>query len=747
MDWLARVELALRLASAGVIVLVDGARDAHLPALLRALSRARPDVAVCLSPGELDALPPDAWVVYRPAPGDAEALNLGRPRFARDRWRVVLWCDAAASAALARGAPDFFDWISHRVEAPRTPAPFAVEALRLAAERVPGVVWKGPGAFDDVVAAAGERVGARVALGADLASLVEALRATLPAKWVLVDGVADDEAMFHLRCACAIAGRRGRVAALAAVGGPRGWWSAHVPGADAPEVTYDEAEGFAGWTLLDDRETDLPEVAERLRGALGARATSVGAMLGAEAAGVRVVEDALATGMEIGALEEVLWAATDPPAALAQARMEGRALGHEEGIDAPTWALEFLGEPDVRASWTLDAAVELRRRWLGRLTEHAVARSLGAGPIRSWWASRAAVRELPAWLFADPGRSTARAGAWAEALLRGGALSAAAQDWLRSAVPDPAIWAWLDERYPTREGPVSTMLDVALAFKLERFRDAGARLDALLAVEGVASWRDGGEAGTAARVFNWLGRYRDADAVAGESTPERLRALVRSADVASARAAFAAWPRTATGGFRGDGGPSAFVEYHLLTGEWLPAEVSFAGLSPDWERDLLASLDAEFLLLHGYAAQAAARLGDSSPRPRSYARALIEHTRARIAIARSAFADADAALALAVPLLGELLGERSHFAVRTLVTRADLRVRQGRYAESAADLTAAIDAMAEALPSDHPDLLDARRALALVPGRRDAVAADRALEALASKLGEAHPRVRRLAAR
>lgn len=747
MEWLARVELALRLASAGVIVLVDGARDAHLPALLRALSRARPDVAVCLSPGELDAQPPGAWIVYRPAPRDAEALNMGRPRFARDRWRVVLWCDAEASATLARGAPDFFDWISHRVEAPRTPAPFAVEALRLAAERVPGVVWKGPGAFDDVVVAAGERVGARVALGVNLAPLVAALRATPPDAWVVVDGVADDEAMFHLRCACAIAERRGRVAALAAVGGPRGWWSAHVPGADAPEVTYDEAEGFAGWTLLDDRETDLLELAERLRGALGVRATGVAAMLGAEAAGVRVVEDALATGMGIGALEEVLGVASDPPAALAQALMEGQALDHEEGIDAPTWALEFLGEPDVRASWTLDAAAELRQRWLGRLTEHAVAWGLGDGPVRSWWASRAAVREFPAWLIADPWLSTARARAWAEALLRGGALSAAAQDWLRSAVPEPAIRAWLDDRYPTREGPVSSMRDVALAFELERFRDAGARLDALLAVEGVAAWRDGGDAGTAARVFTWLGRYHDAEAVAGESTPERLRALVRSADFASARAAFAAWPRTATGGLRGPGGPSAFVEYHLLTGEWLPAEVSFAGLSPGWERDLLASLDADFLLLHGYAAQAMARLAEVNARPRTYAQALVEHARARIAITRSAFADADASLALAVPLLGELLGDRSHFAARTLVTRADLRVRQGRYAESAADLTTAIEVMAAALPPDHPDLLEARRALALVPDRRDAAAAHRALEALTSKLGEAHPRVRRLSGR
>ena len=214
MDWVGRVELALHLATSGVIVLVARARDAHLPALLRALRRAHPAVAVCLSPAELDALPPDAVVVYRPDPADADALNMGRPRFARDRWRVALWCAEATTVALARGAPDLFDWISHRVEAPQTPAPFAVEALRLAATKVPGIVWKGPGAFEAVVEAAGERVGARVALGADLAPLVEALRETPMDAWVTVEGVFDDEGMFDVRCACAIASRRGRVAVL-----------------------------------------------------------------------------------------------------------------------------------------------------------------------------------------------------------------------------------------------------------------------------------------------------------------------------------------------------------------------------------------------------------------------------------------------------------------------------------------------------------------------------------------------------
>lgn len=48
---------------------------------------------------------------------------------------------------LARRAPDFFDWISHRVACPREPPPYAVEGLRRAADAA-GVVWRGPGALE-----------------------------------------------------------------------------------------------------------------------------------------------------------------------------------------------------------------------------------------------------------------------------------------------------------------------------------------------------------------------------------------------------------------------------------------------------------------------------------------------------------------------------------------------------------------------------------------------------------------------
>ena len=50
---------------------------------------------------------------------------------------------AARQAKLALGAPDFFDWIAHRVACPDAPTPWAVDTLRCAMtyEDVPGLIW------------------------------------------------------------------------------------------------------------------------------------------------------------------------------------------------------------------------------------------------------------------------------------------------------------------------------------------------------------------------------------------------------------------------------------------------------------------------------------------------------------------------------------------------------------------------------------------------------------------------------
>ncbi|MFO0607137.1 MAG: hypothetical protein U0324_28505 [Polyangiales bacterium] len=99
-----------------------------------ALEASSEPVSVCLEPWEIEEAPRGATVVYEPLPSHARELNAARPLFSDRALKVVLWCSAETSAALARGAPDFFDWISHRVECPGGAPTFLLEGLRLARE-------------------------------------------------------------------------------------------------------------------------------------------------------------------------------------------------------------------------------------------------------------------------------------------------------------------------------------------------------------------------------------------------------------------------------------------------------------------------------------------------------------------------------------------------------------------------------------------------------------------------------------
>lgn len=128
----------------GVLILVDRAREAQLGTLVRHLVRRWPDVLVHTSAAETLAAPIGAVVVLEPQLSDTRLLNRERPIFASRSLRVVLWCDRARAVALARNAPDFYDWISHRVACPMEPPPHALAGLRCATGRA-GVVWRGRG--------------------------------------------------------------------------------------------------------------------------------------------------------------------------------------------------------------------------------------------------------------------------------------------------------------------------------------------------------------------------------------------------------------------------------------------------------------------------------------------------------------------------------------------------------------------------------------------------------------------------
>jgi hypothetical protein len=64
---------------------------------------------------------PGALVIVVPDARQADWLNMERPLLANRSLRVVLFSDTATSGDLARRAPDFFPWISHRLECPPAP--------------------------------------------------------------------------------------------------------------------------------------------------------------------------------------------------------------------------------------------------------------------------------------------------------------------------------------------------------------------------------------------------------------------------------------------------------------------------------------------------------------------------------------------------------------------------------------------------------------------------------------------------
>jgi len=123
-EWTDDVLTILSLASRGVMVLLEHADDAHLRELFLAVREAHPTADVVLTPEALFDAALGSVGVYIPLAEHADALNAGRPLVAERELRVLLWCDAKTTSALATKAPDFYDWISHVVECPDKPAPW-----------------------------------------------------------------------------------------------------------------------------------------------------------------------------------------------------------------------------------------------------------------------------------------------------------------------------------------------------------------------------------------------------------------------------------------------------------------------------------------------------------------------------------------------------------------------------------------------------------------------------------------------
>lgn len=78
-----------------------------------------PCVRVCVSPHELLEVPVGARVVLLNAVRAAEWLNLNRPVVSERGLAMFLWLTTDEWTELRAAAPDFVDWVSHRVVVPR----------------------------------------------------------------------------------------------------------------------------------------------------------------------------------------------------------------------------------------------------------------------------------------------------------------------------------------------------------------------------------------------------------------------------------------------------------------------------------------------------------------------------------------------------------------------------------------------------------------------------------------------------
>lgn len=172
---------------------------------------------------------------------DLDWLNLNRPLVSDRGHNVVLWCEDDAAAVLARGAPDFFDWISARVDCPPAPAAHAVADVKSAIRaRACGIAWAGPGLEDTLAAVRPGRPVRRVAV-AGYRSMLDALTSREPG-WLLLDGIDTEFHLRRLRWAMAETGRR--VLVLRQVGldfdrSTPGWWTVNATQVPIAEAVRD----------------------------------------------------------------------------------------------------------------------------------------------------------------------------------------------------------------------------------------------------------------------------------------------------------------------------------------------------------------------------------------------------------------------------------------------------------------------------------------------------------------------------
>jgi len=200
-------------------VIVDVRRLAELPLGTTALLALSPDISIA----------------------DLDWLNLNRPVLAERRLNVVLWCERGVAAALSQRAPDFFDWISVRVDCPPAPVAHAVADVKRAIyARAAGIAWEGPGLEETLAAVRPGRPIRRVAV-ASYQSMIDALTSREPG-WLFLEGIDTAIHLRRLRWAMAETGRRVIVFRRALEKTAPGWWTVHATHIPITEAVHSLAE-------------------------------------------------------------------------------------------------------------------------------------------------------------------------------------------------------------------------------------------------------------------------------------------------------------------------------------------------------------------------------------------------------------------------------------------------------------------------------------------------------------------------
>ena len=205
--WFARIDVAIQLSTRGVLTLIEDATPGQLRAVWLRLLALDPAAHLVVTARDLFELPDGALVLYAPDPeADGTTLNLMRPIVASRRYRIVLWCEPGVSDQLLARAPDFFDWITARVDCPWRPLPHAIATILAAYRaRAPVIVWDGPD-LERTLAWLRPNRPIRQTRPEDYAAMVDTLGE--PRTWVVVNDVSDEYAAQRVAFALLESGRR-----------------------------------------------------------------------------------------------------------------------------------------------------------------------------------------------------------------------------------------------------------------------------------------------------------------------------------------------------------------------------------------------------------------------------------------------------------------------------------------------------------------------------------------------------------